>query len=532
MPYLDQYTTSLTAQTAAHLLRRATFGPRPEEIASFTNLSANAAVDLLISNCVYDLPQPVILDQNSDIRGQPFVFGNADLSSTPNFIRYEEQWWIGQMANQSAPPSILEKLTLFWQNHFVTNAIVVNEYRMEYKYLKLCRDYALGNFKSFVINMSTDPAMLTYLNGNENVTGAPNENYARELQELFMMGAKNYNGDANYTENDVKEAARVLTGWKDFRFDLNNSYATYDPIKHDTGNKTFSQIYYNNTIINGQGGSNGGNIELAALINMMANHPETAKFICRKLYRWFVHTEVTQNIETNIIIPLANLFKTSNFEILPVIKKLLKSEHFYEAANIGSMVKSPCDLLIGTLRFFNLPVPATSTSDVDSFHKYTVFIKDNLEKLQMTILEQPSVFGYEPYYQTGLSRIWINSTSLAQRSYFTDTLVNGTYMVNANYFLKINLLQRANQAMTVAPYDPFLIVENFTKNLFATGLNTDQKNFLTDTIMMGGFSRANWNVYWNAYINDPTNPTRQAEVIPRLNNLMTYLLRMAEYQVF
>ena len=103
--------------------------------------------------------------------------------------------------------------------------------------------------------------------------------------------------------------------------------------------------------------------------------------------------------------------------------------------------------------------------------------------------------------------------------------------IDSNY-LKINLLQRANQAMTVAPYDPFLIVENFTKNLFATGLNTDQKNFLTDTIMMGGFSRANWNVYWNAYINDPTNPTRQAEVIPRLNNLMTYLLRMAEYQVF
>ena len=566
MPYLDAYSPPLTAQTAAHLLRRAMFGLRPQEIANFVGLTATTAVNQLISNsntgptsppgdpcqpnntnynpCPNDPTDytvsrnivsiyPVDFDQNIvpvAKRGRPFLDYWVDLSRNFIFWRYVKFWWIGHMADQSAPPSILEKLSLFWQNHFVTSTETVNDYRYTYQYLQLIRQNALGNFRTLVTEMTKDPAMLRYLNGNENVVGAANENYGRELQELFTVGEKDFNGNKNYTENDIKEAARVLTGWKD-NFGAYAHNTVFTPNLHDTNNKVFSS-YYGNLIISGQGGDSGGQTELDNLVTMLLNHPETSKFICRKLYRWFVHTNVTPDIETNIIIPLAAIFKNNNYAIQPVVEKLLKSQHFFDTANIGSMVKSPADLLIGSLRFFNLAVPTVNTTDVSSFHNYTEFIYLRLNDMQMAILQQPSVFGYEPYFQTGLSRVWINSTSLAQRSSFTDKLIVGDYQINNNYYLKIDLFALAEEAMSTVSRESVLIVERFTKDLFATPLNANQVEFLRNIILMTENPNTSWGFEWNAYKANPNDVVKKQAVNFRLQNLMRYLLRMAEYQLF
>jgi hypothetical protein len=571
MPYLDLYTDVLSRQTAAHLLRRATMGSTSAEIQSFVGLTTDAAVDSLINNsspgpyrppgapcqppsyvytpCANDTTDYVTpyntahrwpVDYDSDINNQPNGYVNGfgkmgrpfleywvDLSRGFVFWKYVKFWWISKMVDTSIAPSIQEKLSLFWQNHFVTNTETVNEYRGSYKYLKIIRYNVLGNFGSFVKEITKDPAMLRYLNGNENEVGAANENYGRELQELFVVGEKNYLGGSNYTENNIKEAARVLTGWKDNFTNYENDYY-FNPSLHDTGNKTFS-AHYSGVTITGRSGSTAGQLELDDLVTMLLNHPETPKFICRKLYRWFVHTNVTPEIETNVIIPLANIFKNGNYEIAPVIKKLLKSQHFYEAANIGSLVKSPVDLIVGALRFFNLPAPMVSTTDVLSFHNYADYIYQRTNEMQMAILQQPSVFGYEPYFQTGLTRVWINSTALAQRSSFTDNIVDGDFEINSSYFMKIDLLSMVDEAMGGVSGSPLLVLERFTKDLFAIELNASQKDFLTDTIMMEGLPRNNWT--FGEYPAG-ADSNKQAAVKSRAENLMKYLLRMAEYQLY
>src|SRR5690606_15962103 len=141
-------------------------------------------------------------------------------------------------------------------------------------------------------------------------------------------------------------------------------------------------------------------------------------------------------------------------------------------------------------------------------------------------LDQPSVFGYEPYYQTGLTRVWINSTSLAQRSSFTDSIVEGNFEVNSEYTLQIDLLGMTNEAMNNEAGSPYLVVLKFPEYLFATELNESQLDFLTDTIMMGGLPRNDW-----AFEYPPTNSTKLAAVNARIKNLMGYLLRLAEYQL-
>ena len=235
--YLPVKTIALTRAEATHLLRRATMGPTQAEITAFTGVSADLAIQTLINNINYAPSPPVDLNDTLSTVGQQYV--NVAYSSTRNFDYryYYKHWWINMMASQGGNASIVDKMTLFWQNHFVTTEEAVDEYRAIYQYFNLIRNGVvvnnvqrggiLGNFRDMVYQISIDPAMLKYLNGNDNIKGTPNENYARELQELFVVGAKDFAGNSNYTENDVKAAARVLTGWRYRNFYTNNTTSVY-----------------------------------------------------------------------------------------------------------------------------------------------------------------------------------------------------------------------------------------------------------------------------------------------------------------
>lgn len=288
MPLLDPYTAPLTRVTAAHLLRRATFGPTKAEITALVGKTATQAVQSLLTGINYNPPPPVELDENQPAAGQPYLNKPFNGGRNFQFGYYIKYWWLGLMTQQTGSPTLIDKLTMFWQNHFVTTREVVDDYRFVDRYLRLLRSNALGDFRSLLIAVTKDPAMLRYLNGNENKKGSPNENYARELQELFTCGALDFTGAKNYTEDDVKAAARVLTGWSYTNYWVENS-TTFDtiftPADHDTTNKTFS-ANYNNTTITGRSGSTAGDAELTDLVTMLLNHPQTARFICRKLYRW------------------------------------------------------------------------------------------------------------------------------------------------------------------------------------------------------------------------------------------------------
>jgi uncharacterized protein (DUF1800 family) len=541
MPYLDTYTQTLTAKTAAHLLRRATFGPTQAEIASFTGLTATQAVQKLITNANYSPPPPVDIDSTKSTAGQTYLDKPFNGDRNFDFGHYLRYWWLGLMTSQTAPLSLLDKLTLFWQNHFVTTREAVDDYRFVNQYLLLLRNNALGNFRTLVTQISKEPAMLRYLNGNENEVGKPNENYARELQELFTVGAFDFAGNKNYTEDDVKTAAKVLTGWKYTNYWVNGSTTfgtTFTSSKHDSTNKTFS-ANYTNTVITGRTGATAGDDELNDLVTMLLKHPQTPRFICRKLYRWYINPNVTQTIEDNVIAPLANFFASSsnNYAIQPVIVKLLTSQIFFDDSNRGAIVKSPADLAVGTMRLFNQPVPDMKT-DYAAFKIYMDFMFWRMRDMQMALIDQESVFGYEPYYQTGYSKIWMNTTTIALRSDYTDAYIWRWLTVKADYKMGIDLLAWATALQTnfsdVSGTPAIACVDvqtAFAKNLFATDLFQTQVDFLIDTIMMQGIPRTSWTFEWNAYRSAPTDTNKKNAVTYRLQNLMKYMLRMAEYQL-
>ncbi len=545
MAYLDPHPVPLTAQTAAHLLRRATFGPTPQEISDFTGKTAEQAVDLLISNAAHRAtpPPPVEMDETRPDAGQPFLNKPFDVDRIGTYTNYIQYWWIGLMAEQTGKPSVLEKLTAFWQNHFPVIRSAVDDYRYMDQYLRFLRANALGNFRQMVVGMTKDPGMLIFQNGNENSKEQPNENYGRELQELFTVGQLNYAGDHNYTEDDVKAAARVLTGWQavNYRQAGTTSIGTvFTPERHDTASKTFSS-YYNNTVISGRSGATAGEEELQDLVAMLLRHPETPKFICRKLYRWYVNPNVTQEIEDQVIGPLAAFFASpaNNYAIAPVLRKLLTSTIFYDARSVGAIVKSPAEFMLGTVRWLELPVPDLTT-DFAAFQKMMGYLSSSMTAQQLYFLNQPSVFGSLPYYQIGYSKNWINGTTLGLRGARSDGFVQPWLEVKPGYMLGMDILAklRAMQpnfpdvAGTAALTCEQVLAE-FSRNLYAVPLTTAQNDFLIDKIMMMNSSpRTTWQFEWNAYRSDPTNTNRQNTILWRGRALLKYMLRMAEYQVF
>ncbi|WP_026632557.1 DUF1800 domain-containing protein [Dyadobacter alkalitolerans] len=545
MAFLQTYTPVLSQAAAAHLLRRATFGPTNQEIASFTGKNASEAVELLIANASHRAtpPPPVEMDESRADAGQPFLTKPFDQSRNSNYYNYVKYWWIGLMAEQNGRPSILEKLTAFWQNHFVVTQAGVEDFRYMDRYLRFLRSNALGNFKDLVIGISKDPGMLIFQNGNENAKELPNENYGRELQELFAVGQKDFSGNYNYTEQDVKAAAQVLTGWQalnKFKEGSTTIGAVFNPDRHDTSDKTFSSKYNNTTIV-GRSGSTAGDEELGDLANMLLSHPESPKFICRKLYRWYVNPNVTQEIEDQVIVPLASFFSSSanNYAIVPVIKKLLSSDIFFDTTNVGAIVKSPAELLIGAVRLFDLPVP-NITTEYGAFQRMIAFLGSAMNSLQLNLLNQPSVFGSPAYYQTGYSKNWINESTLGLRGARTDNLVYPYLEIKPGYLLGIDILARLRAIQpnfSDVASSPAItcekVLEELSKNLFAIELNQQQKDFLIDSIMMMKSSaRTTWIREWDAYRTSPADISKQNIILWRCRTMLKYMFRMAEYQIF
>lgn len=439
-------------------------------------------------------------------------------------------------------PSVIEKLALFWQNHFVTRFTDVEDYRYTYRYLQLVRRNSLGNFRTFVTEITKDPSMLIFQNGNLNQVGKPNENYGREIQEIFVVGARDSNGNSNYTEDDVKAAARVLTGWEcrnHVSSASNNIDPIFTPARHDTTDKIFSSLYQNK-VVKGRSGSTAGDQELDEFIDMLLNHPNSAKYICRRLYRFYVNTEISTEIEQNVIVPLASFFSGSenNYAIEPVLEKLLTSQIFYEVGNRGAIVKSPADLVIGTLRYHNQRTPDLH-AEWGPFRKFTEFQCASMIDMQMNLLDQPTVFGFTPYYQTGFSKNWINASTLAVRSYYANCLIYRWLVVKPGYLLGLDLLSLVtamqpnfSDVAGTPAISGHAVLEGFTSGLFAVDIPQQHKDFIVDHIMMTDQPRSDWTFVWDLYRKDRSNAFVENGVRWRCELMMRYVLRMAEFNVF
>ncbi|HEX8461100.1 MAG TPA: DUF1800 family protein, partial [Segetibacter sp.] len=313
---LKAYTGAWTDNEVIHLLKRTMFGSKKADIDYFKTKTMSQAVDELLTPSAA-LPAPPLKDYNETgaltqpdtniLAGTTWVNDpNNDGTIQSRRRASFKKWWMGNMVNQDR--SIREKMTLFLHNHFSTETNDVGNAQYVYKHHAMLRTNAIGNFKNLVREITVDPAMLIYLNGQFNTATAPDENYGRELQELFCCGK---GPGSLYTESDVKAAAKVLTGWRNNPATI-SSYFTAS--RHDTTNKQFS-AFYNNTVITGRTGATAGDLELDALLTMVFNAQEVSKYICRRLYRWFVYYDIDSSVETNVIEPLAVIFRNNNYEL-------------------------------------------------------------------------------------------------------------------------------------------------------------------------------------------------------------------------
>ena len=508
-------------EQAAHLLRRSLFGPTRAEILAAAGSSLTAVLNgLLTAPAVPAPPLNVSATDTSVPIGQTWTAQAFDQNFEGVRRSSVRDWWLGQLLGQGT--SLVEKMTLFWHNHFVVQLANVNDARMGYEYCRLLRQHALGNVKQLAKEVTVTPAMLRYLNGNQSAVGAPNENYGRELLELFtvgkgpLIGPGNY---TNYTEADVQAAARVLTGWRDQNAPV-GSYFTAN--RHDATPKVFSGAFGNASI------AGNGAAEYQDLINLIFQQAETARFLVRKLYRWFVYYLIDAQTETNIIQPLATLLIQSNFEVAPVLRALLSSEHFFDAANVGCLIKSPLDFTVGLCRQLEVVFPPASNVTV----QYGMW--DYLNSLafvqQQPLGDPPNVAGWAAYYQTPqFHELWINAVTLPRRNQVTDLFIGTGYARNgAKIVIDPVALVLSLPAATAS--DCNLLIAEFVQLMVPITLTAGQLTFLKSALLPG-LPDFEWTVEWQQYLAAPTNAARKTAVTTKLQAMLRALMGLAEYHL-
>lgn len=402
---------------AAHLLERAGFGGTPEDVERFAAMTPEQAVDYLVNYEEVDnshlkpfdpsgIHDPGLVDfppsrpattklaketgEALGVKVKPA--GNRPLQPVVNKFFYwlrasmletrrVAYWWGDRMLTTQRP--LEEKMTLFWHGHFATSEAKVREYRRMLKQNETFRHHATGSFRDLLIAVAQDPAMLYFLDAGVNVKGAPNENFAREIMELFTMGV------GNYTEKDIREAARAFTGWnaRDLTFIVNDE-------QHDGGEKT----------VLGQT----GNFDGVQVIDIILEHPATARFLSAKIYRYLVSEELSPELNEKI----GAILRDNNYQLKPLLRTLFLSRNFYGPAAMGTHIKSPVQLVVSTYKNLGL----SELPGNPDFNETTT-------ALGQTLFWPPTVAGWAQ------GRSWITPGLLLERGNY----VQGVLFPNINF---------------------------------------------------------------------------------------------------
>jgi uncharacterized protein (DUF1800 family) len=390
---------------AAHLLERAGFGGSPEEIDALVRLTPIGAVRRLVyfQNIPNNLPpfdesgihdpglepfpesRPAVTKMAKE-KGEALGIkvksgGDRPLQPIVNEFFYwlrasvlETQrvgyWWANRMVATHHP--LEEKMALFWHGHFAVNEAKVRDYRKTLGQLELFHKFGTGSFRDLLVAVAQDPAMLSFLDAGVNVKGAPNENFAREIMELFTMGV------GNYSEKDIREGARAFTGWNyvDLKFIVNKE-------QHDDGSKTFLGLT--------------GNFDGVDVINIILKQPVTSRFIAGKIYRYFVRQEIAPETQEK----LGTVLRSNDYKIASLLETIFLSRDFYSPASVGTQIKSPVQLAISTFKKLGL----TEAPGVPDFNIAT-------GTLGQRLFSPPTVAGWSE------GRSWITPGLLLERGNF------------------------------------------------------------------------------------------------------------------
>lgn len=384
------------------------------------------------------------------------------------------------------------------------------------------------NFKDLTKKVCLDNAMLRFLDGHLNVVGRPNENFAREFFELYTVGkgpSRGPNDYTTFTEDDVLEAARVFSGYKE-----DKEFTNLDPDtgfsrvrvqandqglahRHDAGAKQFSAAFAHQQVaptevINGHATEAAALDEIHQLVEMIFDQDATPLHIMRKLYRYLVYYEITEEVEQNIIVPLALQLKETNYELRPVLETLLCSRHFYDADNaqdeddnIGAIIKSPLDLISGMFRFFRPRMP-DQRSDLEKFYEaYRLGFLAPLYDQGLDFLEPFEVAGYAAYHQgPAYHRNWISANFLARRYEFSRLFAEGVTNRDQELLYKFDIVAYVNDSRNITdPTNPEKLVRELTDYLLPREITEERFSYFLETILLDNLSEINWKFEWQAY---------------------------------
>jgi uncharacterized protein (DUF1800 family) len=368
---------------AAHLYRRAAFGVPPRASLDDKTLAwerLQAAVKRGQRDCIERLLAgeaggnefAELSDATGDIianrKPGPFQANRPDRL---------QGWWLYRMLH--TPNPLRERCTLFWHNHFATSFAKVTQLELMFRQNRLLRRHALGKFEPFLQDVSRDPAMLIWLDSNKNVKGAPNENYAREVMELFSLGV------GNYTEHDIREAARAFTGWGTF-----NGQFEFNAQLHDGGKKT---------VLGQAGNLNGDDV-----VRVLLKQPAAARFLVRKLFREFVSE--AERLSDKLLAPLVEQFRKSGYDVRGCLATILRSKLFFSELAYRARIKSPVEYVVGTLAAFDATVSMQQLANA-------------MEGMGQALFAPPNVKGWDG------GKAWLNTATLLARHNLASKLLGG-----------------------------------------------------------------------------------------------------------
>ena len=408
---LAQYTAPLDQLRASHLYRRLGFSASVSTIKQATGQNAGNLVDSLIDQAINMAPIAAPTWANWTNANYP-----QDDDARRQLQNQQKSEFRLSYANSLLNNTLRDRLSFFWSNHFVTELDIYNCNAYLYEYIDCLQRNSLGNFKTFVSEIGLTNAMLYYLDGVFNNGNNPNENYARELYELFTLGEGN-----GYTEEDIIETARALSGYVE-RGEVGCTPVAFDASKHDAGSK----------IILGQTGAWGYDDVIDILF---AQRPtEIAEFICRKLYEFFVHPDSKDeaNNAQTIIDGMAATFVSNNFEIAPVLRQLFKSQHFFDDEAIGVIIKSPIDFYFNTLKETSFAYTDTNVSEMVNY----------AGMLSQKIFDPIDVAGWQR------DRSWINTNFMIGRWLSIESILENFYTADNEQFRTLGLDISGNTGLT------------------------------------------------------------------------------------
>ena len=424
--FITSAVAAIPVSDAAHLLRRTGFDVRPENVQKLASLNRRDAVESIVNNAqigLQVLPPAWALD-NKLVPKYPITapkaikkMANREMVDQQREWLYELQDWLVEQVLVSDNP-LAERMTLFWQNHFVSAWKKVRNSQLMFDQYMTLRRNALGSFADMLYAMVRDPAMLIYLDNGLNRKGSPNENLAREILELFSLG------EGHYSERDIKEAARALSGWtvnRKAEFAINRRH-------HDEGVKSILGAT--------------GRFDAEDLVDIILNQEVTAKYIVSKLWQEFVSPEP----DMGQVDRLANIFRDSGYQIRPLLRAMFSLPAFWAEENRGSLIKSPMQLVIGTARLLELPVtePRQLVRAVNS--------------MGQNLFQPPNVKGWPG------GTNWINSNSLLARTVFINRVTRGQEM------------SASKKSLSLVQFAPGISVENLKAILLCCQPATDVFN--------------------------------------------------------